>query len=95
MMMFSPGDRVRISPNYHWAQGAVGTVDLPPETARQLVQDQAPWNGCHRYVKGAQSLIEFYWVWFDEPQMDVDEDGPYKGGEIEADALELLVEKTP
>jgi len=35
-------------------------------------------------------VIEFYWVNFDEPQNDLDGDGPYLGGEIEAEMIEPL-----
>lgn len=35
-------------------------------------------------------MIVFYWVAFDEPQKDADGDGPYKGGEIDAEAIEFL-----
>jgi hypothetical protein len=31
--------------------------------------------------------ITCYWVWFDEPQLDADGDGPYRGGEIWESAL--------
>ena len=87
MIEFFPGDRVRISATYHWARNAIGTVAEPPEVAQQLVEDHAPWDGWHHLVEGVSRTIEFYWVWFDEPQKDGDGDGPYRGGEIEADAL--------
>jgi hypothetical protein len=35
-------------------------------------------------------MIVFYWVAFDEPQKDADDDGPYEGGEIDAEAIEFL-----
>jgi hypothetical protein len=28
-------------------------------------------------------MISFVWIVFDEPQMDGDGDGPYRGGEVE------------
>jgi hypothetical protein len=31
-----------------------------------------------------------YWVAFDEPQYDSDEDGPYSGGEVLARYIEIL-----
>lgn len=89
-MKFYLGDRVRISTKYHWAQNALGTVALPPEFPQQQVQDQAPWEGCHRFVQGVNRKIEFYWVNFDEPQEDADGDGPYMGGEIDAEMMELI-----
>lgn len=48
----------------------------------------APWDGWHRFVKGVRGPIEFFWVAFDEPQIDADGDGPYQGGEIQADMIE-------
>ncbi len=90
-MKFYPGDQVRISTEYHWAQGALGTIVEPPEFARQLVQDRDPWEGWHRFVQGVKGPIEFYWVDFDEPQIDADGDGPYAGGEIRAEMIEHMV----
>jgi hypothetical protein len=90
MNTYKPGDRVIISANYNWARGATGTIDNPPDFARQLVEDDGPWKGYRRFVQGVEGLIEIYWVWFDEPQLDPDGDGPYRGSEIEADAIELL-----
>ena len=33
-----------------------------------------------------------YWVWFDEPQVDADGDGPDRGGQIWKSALSLLTD---
>jgi hypothetical protein len=87
--IFSPGDRVRVGTSYHWAEGAMGTVAAPPEVVQRLVEDRDPWDGWTRRVKGRHRIITFYWIWFDEPQDDADGDGPYKGGEVDEDALEL------
>ncbi len=89
-MRFQPGARVRISTKHYWAQGAHGTIAEPPEFARQLVKESNPWEGWHRLVQGATGLIEFYWVNFDEPQIDADGDGPYSGGEIVVEMIEPL-----
>jgi hypothetical protein len=89
-MNYKPGDRVRISSNYNWAQGASGTIDNAPDFAKDLVAEESPWQGHRRYVEGVEGLIEIYWIWFDEPQYDPDGDGPYKGSEIESNAIELL-----
>ena len=35
----------------------------------------------------------FYWVKFDEPQLDADGDGPYHEAEIDSDYLNLLDEQ--
>jgi hypothetical protein len=67
----------------------MGTVAAPPEVVQRLVENHDPWDGWTRRVKGRLRIITFYWIWFDEPQDDADGDGPYKGGEIEGDALEL------
>ena len=67
-----------------------GIIDNPPDFARRLVETESPWNGHHRFVKGVRGMIEFYWVWFDEPQYDPDGDGPFRGGEIEIDVIEAL-----
>jgi hypothetical protein len=89
-LKFKPGDKVCVSSRYHWVQGAIGTIAEPPEFARRLAEIEAPWEGWHRYVEGTGQPIEFYWVWFDEPQLDADGDGPYRGGEIDASMLEFL-----
>ena len=88
-MKFTVGDRIRISTEYHWARGATGTIESPPEPAKALAADGGePWVGHHRFVKGVRGPIEFFWVMFDEPQRDGDGDGPYRGGEIEANMIE-------
>lgn len=89
-MNYKPGDRIKISVNYNWAQGVFGTIDDAPDFAKDLVAQEAPWEGHRRFIKGVEGLIETYWVWFDEPQYDPDGDGPYKGSEIESIAIELL-----
>jgi hypothetical protein len=86
-MRFALGDRVRISPEYTWAQGATGTIAMPPDFVVDLVKDEWPWKSHHRYVKGVKGPIELYWVEFDHPQIDGDGDGPYRAGEIEADMI--------
>jgi hypothetical protein len=89
-MEFKLGDRVFISKNYNWAQGAAGTIANPPDFVRNLVEADTPWEDYKRFVQGSEGIIKFYWVWFDEPQYDPDGDGPYKGSEIEGDMIELL-----
>ena len=91
-MDYSVGDRVRISLQYHWAKGAKGTIQPPPEFVQDLVADCDPWEGNCRVVKGRERLITFYWVEFDEPYRDADGDGPYAAGEIDAEALEPIDE---
>ncbi len=91
-MDYEIGDRVRISRRYHWAKGATGTVQAPPEFVQELAADRDPWEGHTRIVQGRVRLIKFYWIEFDEPQIDGDGDGPYPAGEIDAEAIELLSE---
>lgn len=69
------GDRVQIRTEYHWAQGATGTI----------VDHLEP-----RIVESLRGPLLCYWVEFDEPQHDADGDGPYVEAEIEANALSLL-----
>jgi hypothetical protein len=84
---FRRGDRVVVSPNYHWAKNAVGTVGAPPS---QVVALSGPWkNDLTRAVRTRLGEAIFYWVWFDEPQLDAEGDGPYQGGEIPESELTL------
>jgi hypothetical protein len=85
-MKLEDGDRVQILPHWNWPEACTGRIASPPELARALVR----WRSCRRLVRGRQGLIEFYWVSFDEPQMDGDGDGPYRGGEVEAEYLRQL-----
>jgi hypothetical protein len=89
-LKFKIGMRIRISHDSPWAQGASGSIAEPPDFPKKLVQAEAPWQGHHRFVKGRNGLIEFYFVWFDQPQWDADGDGPYSGGEIEAEHIERI-----
>ena len=91
-MDYDVGDRVRISLRYHWARGAKGTIQPPPEFVQDLEADRDPWQGNRRVVRGRTRLITFYWVEFDEPQIDGNGDGPYPAGEIDAEALEPIDE---
>jgi len=77
---FSSGDRVVISPDYHWAKNATGRIGAPPAQAVGL---SGPWSDdLTRAVQTRQGVAIFYWVWFDEPQRDAEGDGPYTGAEI-------------
>ena len=86
-LKYNLGDRVVISNSYIWAQGAKGTIAMPPYSIQELVKDEAPWDRWHRFIKGRKKIIEVYYVEFDEPQIDSDGDGPYSGGAIMADAI--------
>jgi hypothetical protein len=76
---------------YHWAKGAKGTVAEPIEPVAALANADQTWEGCRRTVKGAKGPIEFYWVVFDEPQVDAEGDGPYSSAEIQAEYLHALL----
>lgn len=42
------------------------------------------WSGCSKEEKSLQGLLTFFWVDFDEPQIDADGDGPYFAGAIDS-----------
>ena len=88
---FSAGDRVRVSDDFFWAKGAVGTIAAPPDAVTSIGGE---WDGgLTRQEVSALGTNTVYWVWFDEPQHDADGDGPYKGGQIWESALTLLTER--
>lgn len=76
MKNFKARDRVRITQDYTWGQGAIGTID----------------TGVPNIVEGVKGNIYCYSVRFDIPQIDADGDGPYVLATIESDYLELLDE---
>jgi len=85
---FQAGDRIVVSPDYHWAKNVTGTIGAPPASVVAL---SGPWqNNLTRNVKARLGMKVFYWVWFDEPQVDTEGDGPYSGGEIAEDVLTLV-----
>ena len=51
------------------------------------------WQDNIRLVKSLRGILSFYWIKFDEPQIDVDGDGPYQEAEIDSAYLNLLDEK--
>jgi hypothetical protein len=88
---FSAGDRVRVSDDFFWAKGAVGTIAAPADAVTSIGGE---WDGgLIRQEVSALGTNTVYWVWFDEPQHDADGDGPYKGGQIWESALTLLTER--
>ena len=72
---FAVGDRVRVSQDYHWAQGARAKIV-------EHSWPDLPSGECFRRVPSLQGLLRFYWVQFDEPQRDTEGD-LYSGGEID------------
>ena len=89
---FSAGDRVLVSDGFFWAAGASGTIAEAPSEVTTL---SGPWDngGLTRQEHSALGENTVYWVWFDEPQLDADGDGPYRGGSIWAAALTLSPNK--
>jgi hypothetical protein len=81
---FSTEDRIQVSPDYHWAQGVLGTVMQPPG---YVVNFADGWDGIHREVSSLKGMLIFCWIKFDLPQMDADGDGPYDEAEIDANYL--------
>jgi hypothetical protein len=85
------GCRVLVSPDFSWAKGARGTISLPP---REVIALSGPWpGGLTREEVSFRGTHTVYWVTFDEPQLDADGDGPFKGGQIWESALTVLPEK--
>ena len=85
---FLAGNRVRVSQDFFWAKGAMGTISEPPDA---VVAISGAWDGnLTRQERSALGTYTVYWVWFDEPQLDADGDGPYRGGQIWESALTLL-----
>ena len=82
------GDRVRVSHDFFWAQGATGAISKPPDAVTAI---SGTWDGeLTRQEKSALGTNTVYWVWFDEPQYDADGDGPYRGGSIWESALTII-----
>jgi len=88
MSKFRANDRIRVSDDFFWAKGATGTITEPPA---EVVALSGPWDGnLTQQEESALGVNTVYWVWFDEPQLDADGDGPYRGGQIWESALSRL-----
>ena len=75
------GDRIRISSAFSWAKGVTATV------MGGVQGDRMKYS---RVIYTSDSRLVFYFVAFDQPQVDDNGDGPYVGAEIEARYIELL-----
>jgi hypothetical protein len=82
-MNFKSGDKVIVEGDWNFPKTCSGTISEPPDTVVNLAEDSQPWAGIQRLIKGRKKLLRYYWVKFDEPQYDSDDDGPYYGGEVE------------
>jgi hypothetical protein len=89
MNAFSKGDRVRVADNFFWARGAFGTIGAFPDEVKGI---SGNWSeSLSRQQTSALGTHTVYWVWFDEPQLDFEGDGPYRAGQIWEDALSPLL----
>ena len=87
-LKFCAGTRVRVSDNFFWAKGAIGTISEPPSA---VIAISGPWDGnLTREEESSLGRHTVYWVWFDEHQVDADGDGPFSGGQIWESALTVL-----
>jgi len=75
------GDRVRVSPLCPWAKGVSATV------IGGVLGDAMKYR---RIVPANDGLRIFYFLAFDQPQVDEEGDGPYIGAEIESHYLEVI-----
>ena len=85
-MRFRAGERVQVSPDHHWAGGAIGTIaaypDFIADAATGDLVDETTMS-----VPALQGPIDQTWVVFDEPQLDDDGDGPYAEAAIDCAML--------
>jgi hypothetical protein len=88
---FSQGSRIKISEDCFWAKGASGTITIPPTRVQQIAGN---WNGVLRIVDTPKGTKNFYWVQFDERQVDPDGDGPFLGAEFH-DVYLVAASETP
>ena len=75
------GDRVRVSPQCPWAKGVNATV------IGGVLGDARKYS---RIVPAADGMRIFYFLAFDQPQIDDQGDGPYIGAEIESRYVEVI-----
>jgi hypothetical protein len=89
MNRFEVGDRVVLRGHWEFPDGTKGTVSAPDPFMVEL-SGPGEWVGHLRTFPGARGPITTYFVRFDRPADDGSGDGPYGGGEIEAECLEPL-----
>ena len=91
-MRYNVGDRVRVSKEFTWAQGATGTIGLPFEGVDDILAGDVPFEGCRRVTRGRKGPVVSYWIIFDEPHFDEDGDGPFPAAELPDCAIEPFAE---
>jgi hypothetical protein len=84
---FTVGDLIQISKDYHWAGSATGEIIKTPD---YILEIATGWENNMREVKALHGILYFYWVKFDEPQIDADGDGPYGQAEIDSNFMTLF-----
>jgi hypothetical protein len=89
MSRFEVGDRVLIRGHWEFPDGTTGTVAAPEPFLRELA-GPGEWEGHVRTSRGAKGPVTTYFVRFDRAMDDGSGNGPYAGGEIEAECLVSL-----
>jgi hypothetical protein len=83
---FTVGSRVRVLPSSPWARDALGIIDNPHELAVRASRSQ--WDNGFHLVDRGDRVVQYWWVVFDELQLDEDGGGPWPSGEVEDEYLE-------
>lgn len=82
------GERVQISVSHDWAQGALGVVKSAPAAIREM---SSGWiNDFSRIVRTSKGESLCYWILFDSPHFDANNDGPYSEAEIDGRYVEPI-----
>jgi len=84
---FTVGQRVRIISKCGFPEGVTGTISQPPKVP--IISEDFGGN-YFREVNTLQGDTLSFWVVFDSPQRDSDDDGPYGEAEILTTYLEAI-----
>ncbi len=84
--VFPVGTRVRVLEGLDWSSPATGTIAEPPPG----IASWGNWQGWWRMVTTELGTFRSYWVVFDEPQFDSQDDGPYPESEVDERWIEPL-----
>jgi hypothetical protein len=90
MHNFQVGDRVCIRGHWEFPDGTTGVI-AEPEPFQVGLAEPGEWQAHRRTTPGRSGPLVYYFVCFDEPTDDGSGDGPYLGGEIEAECLEIVL----